>query len=346
MRMRSRCAAIVTLLQMLIGIACHGNEITEKQLLAAAAYSKARRGLAFLVMQHGRIIFEDYQGGANEPHPIYSGTKSFWIIAAMVAVKEGLLALDEPVATTITEWKNDPLKSRIRIRELLNFTDGIEPASFLHRSDIPDRNRVALALPVVAEPGTRFLYGPSHTQIFGELLRRKLLKRGTTPLRYLQDRVLDPLGLNHVESKVDQLGHPLLATGFKLTARQWLHLGATILQHGNYNGHEVLPSAVLKECFQPSAANPEFGMGFWLNGEAVNAGARDPDIENLLELKWNQANWSHACICRDAPADMIVSLGSSYQRLYVIPSLDVVVARQGMDAKFSDAAFLRLLLAR
>src|SRR6266550_957569 len=53
---------------------------------------------------------------------------------------------------------------------------------------------------------------------------------------------------------------------------------------------------------------------------------------------------TNACICKDAPADMVLALGSHYQRLYVIPSLKVVVVRQGSEAKFSDAHFLRLLL--
>ena len=36
----------------------------------------------------------------------------------------------------------------------------------------------------------------------------------------------------------------------------------------------------------------------------------------------------------------------TYQRLYVIPSLDLVVVRHGKGASFSDARFLRLLLGR
>jgi hypothetical protein len=43
---------------------------------------------------------------------------------------------------------------------------------------------------------------------------------------------------------------------------------------------------------------------------------------------------------------MIVGLGSGYQRLFIIPSLNAVIVRQGRDAKFSDAQFLRLLLGR
>jgi hypothetical protein len=43
---------------------------------------------------------------------------------------------------------------------------------------------------------------------------------------------------------------------------------------------------------------------------------------------------------------MIVGLGSGYQRLFVIPSLEAIVVRQGFSAKFSDAHFLRLVLGR
>jgi hypothetical protein len=43
---------------------------------------------------------------------------------------------------------------------------------------------------------------------------------------------------------------------------------------------------------------------------------------------------------------MVVALGSGYQRLFVIPSLEAIVVRQGSNASFSDARFLRLVLGR
>jgi CubicO group peptidase (beta-lactamase class C family) len=85
--------------------------------------------------------------------------------------------LDDRVADTITEWKTDPRKSQIIIRQLLNQTDGIEAAPFLHRESIRDRNAVAVRLPSLAAPGARFIYGPSHFQILAELLRRLLSER-------------------------------------------------------------------------------------------------------------------------------------------------------------------------
>ena len=43
---------------------------------------------------------------------------------------------------------------------------------------------------------------------------------------------------------------------------------------------------------------------------------------------------------------MIASVGSGYQRLIVIPSMELIIVRLGQDAKFSDGDFLRILLGR
>ena len=43
---------------------------------------------------------------------------------------------------------------------------------------------------------------------------------------------------------------------------------------------------------------------------------------------------------------MVVALGSGYQRLFIIPSMNALIVRQGLKARFSDAHFLRLALGR
>src|SRR5438270_12237917 len=99
-------------------------------------------------MQNGRTVFEHYANGgsARGRWPIFSGTKSFWGIAALAAAHDGLFRLDDLVSDTITEWKNDPRKSRITIRQLLSQTDGIEGASFILRVSIGDRNDMDIRL--------------------------------------------------------------------------------------------------------------------------------------------------------------------------------------------------------
>src|SRR5882724_6162413 len=319
-------------------------EIQVADSVRAAKYSESKRGIAMLVMQNGRTIFEHYANGglASGRWPIFSGTKSFWGIAALAAVREGLFKLDDFVSDTITEWKSDPRKSRITIRQLLSQTDGIEGASRLQRASIRDRNTMAIRLPIVAEPGAAFIYGPSHPQIFSELLRRKLKGRSTTA--YFEGHVSNRLGLRHLNYKKDARGNPLLATGFELTAREWARLGELVLSHGNYRGRQIVPADLLRQAFSGSEANPSYGLTLWLNRQALDS--REVDMERMLDLQWQSAQWTDVCICKEAPPDMVLALGSGYQRLFIIPSLHALIVRQGSNAKFSDAYFLRLVLGK
>ncbi|PYI96911.1 MAG: hypothetical protein DME98_10415 [Verrucomicrobia bacterium] len=319
-------------------------EIQHADCARAATYSESRRGVSILVIQNGRTIFEHYAdgGSASGRWPIFSGTKSFWGIAALAAVHDGLFRLDDVVSDTITEWKSDPRKSQITIRQSLSQTDGIEAASRLQRPSIRDRNTMAIRLPSIAEPGGAFIYGPSHLQIFSELLRRKL--KGRSTIAYFEAHVSNRLGLHHLNYKKDSLGNPLVATGFELTAREWARLGELVLGNGNYHGRQIVPATLLREAFTGSQANPSYGLTFWLNQQAPNG--PEADMERMLDLPWQMAQWSDVCICKDAPADMVVALGSGYQRLFVIPSLRAIIVRQGSNAKFSDAHFLRLVLGK
>lgn len=337
-----RCRLLVVLFAFIVGSTTIYAEIRPADCAHAAKYSESKRGVSMLVMQNGRTIFEHYANGgsARGRWPIFSGTKSFWGIAALAGVREGLFKLDDFVSDTITEWKSDPRKSQITIRQLLSQTDGIEGASRLQRASIRDRNAMAVRLPLVAEPGSAFIYGPSHVQIFSELLRRKL--RGRTTTDYVEGHVLNRLGIGRLNYKKDSLGNPLLATGFELTAREWARLGELVLGRGTYHGRRIVSPDLLLEAFAGSSANPSYGLSFWLNRPSPSG--READMERMLDLPWQSALWADICICKDAPADMVVALGSGYQRLFIIPSLSAIIVRQGSNAKFSDAHFLRLVL--
>lgn len=317
-------------------------ELGAAQMRAAAEYSAAHTGVAMLVMQGGRVIFEDYREGQSPRglRKIYSGTKGFWILAALKAAEEGIIDLDERVAKTIEEWQTDAGKARVTLRQLLTFSSGLDAANQLHGEDIQNRNAIALRTPLVASPGGAFIYGPAALQVFDEVLKRKLAGRGQTPTKYLEQKVLRPMGLGPQRYLADKQGNPLLATGFMLTTRQWARMGQLILDHGN----PVVSAGSLALCFRGSSANRAFGMGFWNNGAADASLRRELDVEDMLEPKWYRQNWSGACLCSGAPADLVAAIGSGYQRLFVIPSKQLVVVRHGKFGRMSDAHFLRLLL--
>ncbi len=307
---------------------------------AAAAYSAAHGGTSFLVRQNGKTMLEDYPngGGENVARRIYSGTKAFWNLAALAAADDGLLDLDERVAQTIPSWHGNGRKARVTLRQLLDFSSGLAPGFSLQQNHLGNRDQAALQLPVVAEPGSAFIYGPASLQVFHQVLREKL--RGESPNKYLERRVLRRLHLGPQRYLEDAAGNPLLAAGFTLTARQWAKIGEVVLAHGK----PIVRPESLAQTWRGSPANRAFSLGWWNNRAAP--GGRDFDVEEMLAPKWSRQNWARACLCRDAPSDLVACIGSGYQRLYVIPSLGLIIVRQGGGGKFSDAHFLRLLLNR
>lgn len=323
-------------------------DLEHQALRDAAEYSANHRGCALLVMQHGKMVLEEYPNGgdARMARAIYSGTKAFFSLATLAAAQDGLLHLDEPVANTIHEWRSDSRRGDITLRELMNFSDGLDPLFHLHSDNVSDRNAVALRTPTVAPIGAAFTYGPSHGQVLCEVLRRKLAARSETPFGYVQHKLLNPLGIGPVPYRADAQGMPLVASGFMLTARQWSRFGLLMLGRGTLGRREIVPAKAYAQCLQGSHVNPMFGLGFWLNTAATTKGARETDIEELLEKKWQEQDWHKRCICRSAPPDLVAVVGSGYQRLFVIPSLDLVIVRQGVNAHFSDAEFLRKILRR
>jgi CubicO group peptidase (beta-lactamase class C family) len=334
-----RCVIACSLLFLLIAVSAAA-ELNPADVRAAATYSANRRGLSLLVIQHGKTLAEEYPGGGSSrsAFKIYSGTKAFWNLAGLAAAEEGLLSLDERVAETIPAWRDDARKSRVTIRELLDFSCGLDPGFFLHADDPGNRDSIAISLPAVAEPGTAFIYGPSALQVFHEILKTKL--KGETPTHYLERRVLHRLGLGSQRYLRDRAGNPLLASGWFLTARQWSKMGEIALQKGS----PVVSPGSMAQCWRGSSANRAFAFGWWNNRAAP--GGREFDIENMLIPKWPQQNWSGTSICNDAPGDLVACIGSLYQRLYVIPSMDLIVVRHGGGGQFSDGRFLRLLLGK
>jgi CubicO group peptidase (beta-lactamase class C family) len=78
-------------------------------------------GMALLVIQNGNIVWESYAngGGKNVPQRIYSGTKAYWGLAALVAAEEGLLKLDEHVVECPRPRSAGERRARTRCRRRL-----------------------------------------------------------------------------------------------------------------------------------------------------------------------------------------------------------------------------------
>ena len=324
-------------------IAREAKALPSTRIHAAADYSEQTRGKSLLIIQNGRTVLERYTNGykSDELQKIYSGTKAFWTFSALIAQEHGLLDLDERVAKTLPEWKNERWKSSITVRQLLDFSCGLEPTFDLHEDGIHDRDAIAIGRPVVAEPASAFIYGPCSLQVFHAVLKRKLAGRGESPTHYLEKQVLSPLGLGPQRYVADNSGNPLLASGMVMTAQMWSGI-AKMLAH---EGRPLVSNSSYHQAARGSSANRAFGLGIWNNSNVDARATWEVDVERMLHEKWPKQHWAGACLSKAAPSDLVACIGSGCQRIYAVPSMDLAIVRQGRESSFSDAEFLRLLFS-
>jgi CubicO group peptidase (beta-lactamase class C family) len=300
-----------------------------------------------MVMIDGKIVFERYDNGfgAETATHLHSATKGFWgpVIAAMI--EDGLIeSYDELATKTLPEWKGHPRKSRITLRQLLTLSAGlVQDVVNLQGHDrptlAPDLYKHAIGVWAAREPGATFQYGPSCYYVLGEIMKRKLLARKQTPLDYLKQRILDPIGVKVGDWVHDASGNPHIPNGAHLTAGNWAKYGQWLLQGGEWNGKQIVRKELLDELTRPSETNPGHGLALWLNQPG---GQGAVGVAGQRSEPGDRAGW----IYRGGHSDLFAALGAGKCRMYVIPSLKMVALRQG-DSKvdrFDDDTFLSVLL--
>lgn len=322
---------IVILIILLLSISAFPQQKSNKTFEEAAKYSRDHRGVAVVVLKGDKIVFEDYamQRTADLPWMLASGTKSFSGVMCAAAIEDKLIkGFDEKVADTITEWKTDPRKSRITIRQLLSLTSGIDAGEI---AVVPSYAE-AVKRDALYDPGTKFEYGPVPFQIFGEVMTRKLKAKNETVGDYMKRRILDPLGLN-VAIWRNRDGQPTLPQGVALTAREWIKFGQFLKDRGKWKGKQIVAAKLLEELVVGSKANPAYGLTFWLNADGIGPSGNDRrSIAGDIGKKMSAAK------------DLYMAAGAGNQRLYIIPSEDMVVVRFGAFGGYDDGEFIRKLL--
>jgi CubicO group peptidase (beta-lactamase class C family) len=312
------------------GLECPGCSAKRSENIAdnykkAGEYALKQGGQALMIVRGDRIVYEAYAPSftATTPHAITSGTKSFIGPLAIVAAQDKLLDLDERVADTITVWKKDPNKSNITIRQLLNLTSGLASGKVVN---VPTYTQAVMSQSL-HQPGEQFQYGPAPFQVFGELLKRKLAATNKEDLlAYINRKLFDPLGIKVADWTRSADGNLNLATGASLSAQNWAKFGQFLEQKGRWQGKKVIDKRLFdRTLLKSSDANPAYALTLWINEPGVSPKGKS---RNYL---------------RTAPEDAFMAAGGGGQRLYVIPSEDLVIVRLGRDESFEDNAFLSLL---
>ncbi|MBF9143793.1 serine hydrolase [Hymenobacter properus] len=282
----------------------------QPQLDSLLAFAGRKGSKSLLILKDGRLVVEQYYGTYTADSAWYwaSAGKSLTATLVGLAQQDGVLSLGDSTSRYLGRWTSATRAQQrlITIRHQLTMTSGLDdtpPAPCDNESTTPG------CLLYLAPPATRWAY---HTGAY----------------RTLQDVLTQANGATSMTQYTNQrLGNRIGMTGvwvndvFYSKARSMARFGLFILARGAWNGTQIMTDAAYFQAMTtPSQAlNRSYGYLWWLNGQAS------------YKLPGSQLTFSGP-FTPAAPADMIAALGKNDQKIFVVPSLGLVVVRQGQSA--------------
>ena len=307
------------------------------KLDAALDLAGERRSSAVVVLHRGRIMAERYwpvddpgtgyanqrQGTTAAGHPkedVASVQKSVVAILTAIAAERGLLTFDDAVSDHLgAGWTQASAEQEaaISIRHLLAMTSGLTPQ-----------------LAYEADPGTRWRY---NTPAYHHLLRIIAGAANESRDAVTSDWLTGRIGMRDSSWAPRPWANSDIAVGFLTTARDLARFGLLVQARGDWDGVAVVEDASAFDlATRPSQdLNPAYGLLWWLNGQPFRLAA-------------GGAARSDGPLIASAPPDLVAALGALDRKLYVVPSLDLVVTRLGdrgsVDGSSFNDAFWDLLI--
>ena len=264
---------------------------------------------AFIVLHKGAVVAERYDKGIGPGTRLlsWSMAKSFTNALTGIMAGDGMVDIHAPL--DIPEWQQDGRKD-ITLNDLLQMQSGLEwNEDYGNRSDVnlmlhreTDMGAFAQSKPLRYTPGTHWYYSSGTTNIVMRWLRSRF-PSDEAFLTYLHDRLFKPLGFRNPYFEPDMSGTPVGSSYLYATARDYARFGQMYLDDGCVAGERILPEGWVDYTVTPASdSKGGYGAFFWLN--------RDKSIA-------------------DAPEDMFSCFGHDGQRIFILPSKELVAVVLG-----------------
>ena len=300
-------------------------------------FAKENRSTGLVMLHRGRVMCEQYwrledvagsryemglkgYDSADTPiEDVASVQKSFVALMACVAREKGLLDFEDVASKYLGKgWTKatQEQEEQITFKHLLSMNSGLN-----------------LDLEFEAPPGEMWFY---NTIAYARLFKIIGIAADEDPHKLTQTWVAEPLGMVNTKwaerswAKDEPSG--AASIGLTTTARELARLGLMVLGGGKWKDREVVDSELLAEALTSSEVNTGYGYLWWLNS----------DVERP--------------VIPPAPNDLVACFGVGQKKLYVVPSLDLVVTRlgdrpdqtpEGQDfGYFNDGLWSRIMAAK
>jgi CubicO group peptidase (beta-lactamase class C family) len=295
--------------------------------------SNAIPGLhSLIIVRHGYVAVEEYFNGssATQVHTMQSVTKSVTSLVAGIAAGEGKLTTGARIFDVLPQYdslvRGDERKRAVTIGHLLQMRSGINfhespyAGSPLQRLNESQGDWVAIALgePMNAAPGELWQYNGGGVIATAAAVQAAT---GVPFAEYARQKLFQPIGITTetwIRSSYNGLPHT--GGGLNLRAIDLARIGYLVLRHGKWNGTQVVPESWLVESTRVHTSRPRTFAGY------------GTDYGYL---------WWLMPVGTGSTADvMITGSGAMNQWLFVVPSLDLVVAVTGGSNQASPPDFM------
>ncbi len=204
----------------------------------------------FTIIRHKKIVAEGFFAPfKDEPHVIQSCSKAFTAAAVGLAVQEGLLGLDDPVANYLPEYlpeNPDPRTMKMTVRQLMFMADGHEKKVFAYPNfEIAPAQlkRDFFAAPFAHDSGTVFKYENTDPYILSAVINKVT---GMDMMDYLKPRFLDKLKLNPYHLKDDE-GMTVGYSTIRLRMEELARFGQCYMDGGVWEGERIFSEEWVKD---------------------------------------------------------------------------------------------------
>ncbi|HMK81526.1 MAG TPA: serine hydrolase [Xanthobacteraceae bacterium] len=284
-----------------------------------------------VVVRRGRMVLERYyegedqvriEGGrtrtervsfnAERSHELRSVTKSIVGLLYGIALGEGRVPPpDAPLLAQFPQYGDLPdlaQRQRWTIAHALTMTLGMDWNEELSYEDprngqtameaAPDRYRYALAQPIVAVAGERWIYSGGATVLIGKIIEKGV---GGSVHDYARAALFDPLGIGPTEWRIGRDGEMNFASGLAMRPHDLARVGELVLDGGKVGERQVVPADWLEASFKPAAR-----------------------ISDRLQYGYH---WYLSNVVRAARqrGRFLAAFGNGGQRLFAFPELALVV---------------------
>tara|TARA_R110002051_G_scaffold250747_2_gene310090 strand:- start:7762 stop:9090 length:1329 start_codon:yes stop_codon:yes gene_type:complete len=307
------------------------DNVNYPKLTAAIANSfsdpEIKKTRTVLVYHKNRIIGEKYLNGFDKNTPIlgWSATKSIMATLYGILEYQGRIDLNSPAP--IPAWQNDERKN-ITLNHLLRMQSGLAwEEDYTKISDVTkmlflatDMTTAQADKEAIAKPTEVWNYSSGTSNLLTGILRKQF-KTTQEYLDFPYAQFIDKIGMHSMLLEADMAGNYVGSSYAWASTRDWAKFGILYLNKGQWNGKQLFDEKWLKYITTPTAhSKGTYGGHFWLNAEG-----KYPDV----------------------PRDMFSANGFQGQRIFIIPSKDLVIVRTGLseEPEFDMNTFLSEIIS-